>query len=239
MEVGPVPPEPREGNCQLMYPHRIRLRGPWECEPIGPAPPVRRVTMPCRWVEAGLEGFRGSVRFIRKFGYPGKADPDTERIWLTCDGCTGCREVQLNGQVLAHDPGGSFAFDVTSILSTRNQLDVLIQGTTDEVGLWGEVALEIRKDAYLADVQIERAGSTLIVKGRAVGNAPRALELYVLVDNRHADYRMILPCAAGEPFRIELAEVAPDAQFVRVDLIHVSEIWYAVEVPIPLSEPEA
>ena len=36
--------------------------------------PLRRITMPCRWAEAGLAGFRGSVRFIRKFGYPGKAE---------------------------------------------------------------------------------------------------------------------------------------------------------------------
>src|SRR5687767_15758269 len=38
-----------------MYPHRIRLRGPWECEPLarrgpaeGPLPPPRRLSLPCR-----------------------------------------------------------------------------------------------------------------------------------------------------------------------------------------------
>ena len=44
-----------------MYPHRIRLRGPWECQPLAragdvpePSRPPFRVTMPCRWREAGL-----------------------------------------------------------------------------------------------------------------------------------------------------------------------------------------
>ena len=49
-----------------MYPHRIRLRGPWECEPLaraggGPLPPPCRITMPCRWGEAGLADFAGRL----------------------------------------------------------------------------------------------------------------------------------------------------------------------------------
>src|ERR1051325_6749779 len=101
-----------------MYPHRIRLRGPWECEPLAPpSPPTplavgqasqsdrqagkpdlpaegnrRRVTMPCRWADAGLAGYRGLARFTRKFGYPGKADRDIEPIWLPCAGCPGERK---------------------------------------------------------------------------------------------------------------------------------------------------
>src|SRR5207247_9215684 len=61
-----------------MYPHRIRLRGPWQCEPID-GPPPRRVIVPCGWIEAGLAGFHGLARFTRRFGYPGNVD-DTEQI---------------------------------------------------------------------------------------------------------------------------------------------------------------
>src|SRR5260370_41437924 len=85
-------------SLSAVYPHRIRLRGPWECEPQG-GPPARRVIMPCRWLEAGLADFHGAARFTRSFGYPGNVD-DSEHVWLTCDGCTGCRGVRLNGQLL-------------------------------------------------------------------------------------------------------------------------------------------
>src|SRR5229473_1709313 len=100
VEVGFVPPfqgpvvgaGSREGkedpvSLSAMYPHRIRLRGPWQCEPID-GPPPRRVIMPCRWVEARLADFHGDARFARSFGYPGRVD-DSEHVWLTCDGCTG------------------------------------------------------------------------------------------------------------------------------------------------------
>ncbi len=215
-----------------MYPHRIRLRGPWECTPISPeAPAARRVNMPGRWADAGLLGFRGMAQFVRKFGYPGKADPDLEHIWLTCDGCTGCRAVRLNEHLLTQTPGDSFAFDVTRLLSERNQLEVLIQGDADDAGLWGEVALEIRKDAYLSEVRAEHVGSILQVTGKVIGVAPQPLELYTLVDQRHADYRTIVPSAAGTPFCIDLEGSATNEN-VRVELINISEIWYVVETPV-------
>ena len=50
-----------------MYPHRIRLLGPWECEPLSrnpsrapatnPVPPPLRMKMPCHLNEGGLPGF--------------------------------------------------------------------------------------------------------------------------------------------------------------------------------------
>ncbi len=214
-----------------MYPHRIRLRGPWECEPIN-GPPAWRVTMPSGWIDAGLADYHGLARFTRKFGYPGRLD-DTEHVWLTCDGCTGCREVRLNGQLLTQESCGVFAFDVTKILAERNQLEVLISGETDHAGLWGEVALEIRKDAFLADMRVERDASEANLAGAAVGTAPQPLELYTLVDGHHVDYRTIMPNPAGTPFRIALTEVTDASKFVRVELIHISSIWYVAELTIP------
>lgn len=214
-----------------MYPHRIRLRGPWQCEPLdGPAP--RRVIMPCRWFDAGLANFHGSARFTRRFGYPGRVD-DSEHVWLICDGCTGCTEVRLNGQLLAQQACSSFAFDVTPILSQRNQLEVLIQGDTDGAGVWGDVAMEIRKDAFLADVHIERSESATTLAGKAVGIAPQPVELYVLVDGRHVDYRTIEPTPAGQAFQFELLDITSSNRTVRVEMIHISSIWYVVEISIP------
>jgi hypothetical protein len=220
-----------------MYPHRIRLRGPWECEPLPlhgqeAVPPPSRVIMPCRWIDAGLTDFHGSARFTRKFGYPGRVD-ETEHVWLTCDGVTGCREVSLNGQLLTQESNSVFAFDITKILSPRNRLEVVIQGDTHKAGLWGEVALEIRKDAFLANMKIERSESAVHLTGKVVGVAPQPLELYVLVDGRHVEYRTIMPRAEGTPIRMELADITPAQQTVRAELINISSIWYVVELPIP------
>ena len=209
-----------------MYPHRIRLRGPWECEPIDGSLPPRRVTMPSGWIAAGLAGFRGSARFTRRFGYPGQID-DGEHVWLLGENARGCRSVSLNGRLLSDSPDDAFAFDVTPILSQRNLLEMIVQGDSDDAGLWGDIVLEIRRDAYLFDVAARCSDNGVIVSGNVVGAAPQPLELYTLIDNRHADYRTIMPSAAGEPFQIELMEAG---QTVRVELICVSSIWYAVEV---------
>jgi len=187
--------------------------------------------MPARWGEAGLADYRGLATFTRRFGYPGKID-ETEHVWLTCDGCTGCHGVSLNGQALAVVPDSTFAFDVTKLLRSRNRLEIAIEGTTADAGLWGEVALEIRKDAFLADVRIEQTKPKLQIAGKVVGSSPQPLELYTLVDGRHVDYRTVLPSNDGTPFRIELSDVQDPAQLVRVELIHISTIWYIVEVPI-------
>jgi hypothetical protein len=213
-----------------MYPHRIRLRGPWECEPLASDLLPRRVFMPSGWLDAGLAGFRGKACFSRKFGYPGNADPATEHIWLTCDGLSGCRTIVLNGKTLSEDACTSFSFDVTKLLAQRNKLDVTIEGTNETEGLWGEVALEIRKDAYLSKVRVERADAAVRIVGRVVGIADRPLELYTMIDGKHADYRTIAPTDAGAPFEIDIADA--NALSVRLDLIHVSTIWYAVELPL-------
>lgn len=136
--------------------HRIRLRGPWECEPLArsaaipderlaPLPAKCRMTLPCRWKEGGLEGFAGTVRFLRRFGAPARVDAH-ERLWLTFAGVEGNVSVWLNGQLLGrHDTGaGPFDFEVTNMLQPRNQMIVEVAAPTDDGGLWGEVALEVR-----------------------------------------------------------------------------------------------
>ena len=220
--------KPQAANGTAMYPHRIRLRGPWECEPIDGSAPARRVTMPCRLADAGLAG-RGSVRLVRKFGYPGRID-DGEHVWLTCAGSTGCTSVHINEASLA--AAGAFAFEVTSLLTPRNRLEVVIDGKVEDAGLWGEVALEIRRDAYLADVQLHPTARGPLLTGLVVGVAPQPLELYTMVDGQHVDYRTIAPTPAGQPFGIELAGDASRRQMVRVELVHISAIWYIVEMSI-------
>ncbi len=216
-----------------MYPHRIRLRGPWECEPATAGAFVpRRVNMPSRWHDAGLAGFVGEARFVRKFGFPGRAD-ESEHIWITCDGITGFVQARLNSHLFETGPASTFAFDGTPAMLARNQLEILVHGERDDAGLWGEVAMEIRKDAFLADVKLERIDGVWHGVGRAVGVADRELELYTLIDNRNADYRTIVPTPAGTVFAFPLPTLASANHGVRFELIHVSTVWYAIEIPIP------
>jgi beta-galactosidase/beta-glucuronidase len=145
-----------------MVPHRIRLRGPWECEPLARAvsspdgqvewrteslPEAGRIALPCPWAESALADFAGRVRFRRRFGYPGRIDAD-ERVWLTFADVSGQAVIRLNGQLLGrHDGGDPFEFEVTALLATRNELVIEIETQTVPAGLWGQVALEIRGPA--------------------------------------------------------------------------------------------
>jgi hypothetical protein len=214
-----------------MYPHRIRLRGPWECEPLARAipqadghiemvaqdlPPACRMTMPCRWGEGGLVDFAGRARLRRRFGIPRQLDPH-ERVWLTFAGAEAVARVSLNGRFLGrHDQPASapFEFEVTELLQERNELVVDVEAPADNGGLWGEVALEVRCRAFLRAVRAwpEFAAGTvrLRVRGEAVGTSERPLELYVLWNRSTIAYGTIQPTAAGQSFDIVSEDIPRD-----------------------------
>jgi hypothetical protein len=235
------------------YPHRIRLRGPWECEPLArivqgstqtvDLPAKRRMTMPCRWRQGGLVNFAGRVRFRRHFGYPGRIDAD-ERVWLLFEGFEGDTQIALNGAALGRHRGvdGPLEFDVTQLLNERNNLVLEIESEAESGGLWGDVALEIRRTAYLRGVSMCRgespAGPELRVRGQVVGECAGLLELYVLLDNKTVAYTQTQADPAGHAF--ELAELlgpeqaAPGQHSVRIELVNVATVWYAVELTMDL-----
>jgi len=109
-------------------------------------------------------------------------------------------------------------------------VEVLIRGDSDEAGLWGEVALEIRCDAWLSEVKALRTDTGLQLTGKVVGAVPAPLELYTRVDEQHADYRTIQPTAEGQPFQIDLPGVVSENPLIQVELVHVSRIWYTAEL---------
>src|SRR5688572_30740827 len=119
-----------------MYPHRIRLRGPWQCQPMSSAdsdrtlPQDREVTMPGRLRDQGLVGFVGTALLRRRFGYPGRID-SWERVWLVFDDIEGSADISLNGNMLARTQKGRSAHDVTTLLGERNHLDVLLRAASD------------------------------------------------------------------------------------------------------------
>ena len=228
-----------------MYPHRIRLRGPWECEPLARAdsaaalalPPKFRITMPCRWGEGGLGDFAGRVRFRRRFSWPSRIDAP-ERVWLIFAGVEGNAAVSLNGQLLGTRKGCDtpFEWDVTGLLQARNDLVVEVEAPGGRGGLWGEVALEVRCTAFLRKVRwrtvAEEAGLRLEVTGEVVGTSERPLELYALLGNRTVLYATVAAAPEGRPFelRSEVIE-APGGgpQAVRIELVNGAVVWYVVE----------
>jgi hypothetical protein len=214
----------------MNYPHRIRLRGPWECQPLTGAENFApcKIHLPCRLEETNLGDFAGPARFVRKFGYPGNIDAD-ERIWLTFAGLAGPSTIILNGQTLGAAVPGDVEFDVTSHLGRRNQLEILMAVVPRQGHLWAEVAMEIRCSAYLKDMQARWQGEHLYLTGKVAGVAEGPLELYVLVDGRHAAYDKV---AAGASFTLAVPGTPP-AQKVRVELVSVSTIWYSWEESLP------
>jgi Glycosyl hydrolases family 2, sugar binding domain len=234
------------------YPHRIRLRGPWECEPLQriaapdaaeeSLPGPCRMTMPCSWHEGGLVGFAGRVRFTRRFGYPGNIDA-SERVWLTFAAVEGNAKVWLNDRLLGAHEGaaGSFEHDVTEVLATRNRLVVEVEALTDRGGLWGEVALQIRRTAFLRAVCAWADPMGMLqVSGEVVGTAERPLDLYVLLDGVNVAYITVEAAPTGKPFQV--TAVAPDAERlasgyqgpertheVRIELVDAATVWYRVE----------
>jgi hypothetical protein len=203
-----------------MYPHRIRLRGPWDCEPLG------RVTMPCRWEHAGR------VRCRRRFGYPGRID-EYERVWLTFAGAGGCVAVWLNGEELQtpEDASWPFEFDVTRLLLARNELVVEVE--VPEGGrLWDDVVLEVRCTAFLRAVRVwisEEGRPELHAAGEVVGTAERPLDLYVIRERSTVAYTTVDATPEGRPFHL-VAEGVCDAEGpVRVELVNGATVWYAWE----------
>ena len=238
-----------------MYPHRIRLRGPWDCEPLAgeapgaPAPAGGRMLLPGRWADAGLADFSGTVRFRRRFGYPGQIDAD-ERVWLTCAGLADRAHVALNATVLAHDQDGRepFEFEITSLLQPRNELVMDVTGSAPSGGPWGEVALEIRCTAFLREVSarpvLVNGRLELEVNGVAAGTAAGDLELYAVLQRRQAAYGRVAPCPAGQPFRLCSVDLpaecwhgeSPGANriSVRIDLVKGATVWYTVHQDLVL-----
>jgi hypothetical protein len=205
------------------YPYRIRLRGPWEAEPLDPPGERRRVTIPAQFGECGLSGCR-RVRFRRRFGRPRQLD-ECERVWLVGEGLSGRADLQLNGMVIGQIEGGAFAFPVVRPLDERNELIVNVTADGDG-GLWGDVALEIRCPAYLDNVRIEPANGGWRVVGEVAGEAEAPLDVYVLTGGRTIGYAA---CAGGR-FEIVTEEIEMSPETMRVELVNGSVVWYVAEV---------
>ncbi len=219
-----------------MYPHRIRLRGPWECGAEGTGD-ARRLTMPCRWRDLGLDAVVRQARCRRRFGLPRQLDSH-ERVWLVFENAIAVQGVDLNGHPLPVRTATIGEFEITELLQGRNLLTLDVRDPGNDAPLWEEVALEVRCQAFLRNlcVTLQPKGDreTVSVTGEVVGEASSPLELYVLHENRTLLYAAV---AAGQRFEVE-SEPLPQGQIerstqLRVDLVCGAVVWHTVEVQSP------
>lgn len=224
-----------------MYPHRIRLRGPWRLEPVAGDQPPRTARLPGRWADAGLAGFRGTVRYRRSFGMPRRLDP-WERVFITCDGAAGHATVFLNGERLGEFANGEhpFSIEATGKLVDRNEL--VIDLTADERGgIWGDVALEIRASVWLENVEFQwfdgETEPRLAVRGGIAGRIEDDVDAFVIVGRGVVFQTTIRPGDVGRHFEwtavIPSETVEAEHVLAAVELVHGSAIWYRIEERIP------
>ncbi len=209
------------------YPHQIRLRGPWEI--VTPDGSTKRKQMPDRGEE--LPSDHG-LRFIRRFGAPTNLDP-YERVWLVVQGFQASAEVKLGGEQLATmvEPRW-WDWDITAKLQDRNQVEIVFPDDLGYGPIWKEVALEIRRTAYLPPLRIEASDSgRSIVHVSVAGEFTELLDLYGLVDGQHVWYQSLGPAENARHFKFEIA--SQEARIVRVDLVQLATIWYSWEIPLP------
>jgi hypothetical protein len=239
-----------------MYPHRIRLRGPWECEPVARAPSQPehelptpfQIALPCSWKDTLIGDFRGRVRLRRRFGYPGQIDA-TERVWFVLAGAEAVRGIWLNGQLLheSESEGAGWEFDVTQRLQARNEVCVEVEVPGAAGRPWEEAALEVRRTAYLRGVRawVKRTADNPILHlaGEAAGTSERSLDLYGLIDGSTVIYATIEPAPEGRPFHLtsdRLPLLGPREEGVhrprqvRVELVDGGVVWYGVEQTLPI-----
>lgn len=132
----------------MIYPHVIRLAGPWEYEVLrcdandwtGATSGRTQLPLDCR--ELLGASFRGLVTFRRRFNRPTNLDPQ-EAVWLVIEADESRGEIGLNGNLLGDLPGnaGLAELDVSTALELHNELTIRADQSVSIAG----VRLEIRR----------------------------------------------------------------------------------------------
>lgn len=176
-----------------------------------PLPEPTLMTMPCRWEAlAPWRDFAGTVRCCRRFQWLHELTP-FERLWLVFHGADYEAEVRLNGVILGGHVGAfdPFEFDITGSILPRNELEVRVTrpGLREPAsrlqrfplgsghrggGLWGTVALEVRRATCLQGLHInatvEDDVPRLNLAGQVAGALAPHLELRVRLGRQTLDH---------------------------------------------------
>ncbi len=227
-----------------MYPHRIRLRGPWECEPVSNKGTSFRIVLPLHWGQNGTQDCTGRIRLRRRFGYPGRIDAH-ESVWLTIAGPPRSMLVALNGASLAGANEDLWEYEITGALRERNELNIELD--VGEPGtVWGDVSLEIRCSAFLREVTFDLALATdgsaqLFANGEIAGNSAEALEMYLLLDRSTVAYASFSGPVSKQRFHLETEPMTLElaTHHVKLDLVRGASIWYTLAQELKVQPPHA
>jgi len=148
--------------------HRIRLRGPWQYQPLSriqqsadgtfaeqtdSLPPGGTITPPLDLGQTPLgRTYRGRVRYRRRFGRPAPIGP-LELIYLVVPPLSSPAEIHLNGNLLGQvDPHAAAGrFNITTQLEVRNELWIDIVSPPDPTALAQDQA---SRDAHRVCLEI-------------------------------------------------------------------------------------
>jgi hypothetical protein len=125
---------------QPRSPHVIRLRGPWQCEPLAQTslrpdglieedtavlPTPGRREMPSEWAARLGPAFRGRVLCRRRFGCPTGLHP-RDHVHLVIQRIMAAGRVLLNQTILGQLAAGQkdIRFEITRLLKRRNEVHV-------------------------------------------------------------------------------------------------------------------
>jgi hypothetical protein len=207
-----------------MYPHDIRLAGPWEQVAVS----------------------NGSPRLRRRFGRPRNLD-EWERVWLITTERPSEITVPwlLNGTELIWSQRGDgfLRSNVTEILRERNELLVEWGSPAGRESFKGAI-LEIGCRAYVEKVEFHshpvNGGYSLSVEVRLLSeSADDPLELYALIDGESYGYCGPLSLAGpvSHEFRLDERAFASGASVtLRIELICRSTVWDSREMSVTIPE---
>lgn len=198
-------------QLELMLPHRIRLRGPWQAGSLS-------VRLPDEF-----DRLARPVTVIRNFGWPAPLAAH-ERVWLVLEGLTVPCQASLNGQPLP----SAIECDVTPLLRERNELRIELSAGAR----WDETALEVRAQAWLLGLKAARSEDRLTITGRLDGTAAAPLDLYAIL-NRRTVIQAALD-ANGQSFAL-VSEPLPAELWqatVRVECMCGAVVWHTADIPI-------
>lgn len=216
----------RGAQESLMYPHSIRLRGPWEFQTLDDEPRTGSMTLGTFWHHGPLPDYWGQVALRRRFNWIAKI-ADDEIVWLCVDRCIGRATFQLNGRQLGAGSSiwGECRFDVTELLRPSNELVIQLDASAESDlhfgslghseasapagkrhpvgGILGGVCLTVESKAFLPrGVLIQTdfeggKGSLSFGAETQIRSQQSELELVLLLDGRTI-HRQVLDPTGGD-----------------------------------------
>jgi len=215
-----------------MYPHRIRLRGPWTLKTAaGTIVPVK--------IDDGSNAARldptavpSPVQLCRRFSWLARLQAH-ERLWLVLErsAVTSCA---LNGMALGLTTVAERhqECEVTSLAQRSNALALDLPAGQWQLG-YPEVALEVRCRTFLRNAawSIDTIDRRLEITGLLVGANETPLELYARAGDVNVLYEVVYASQPCSPFRCRsenietpMDELTP----IQIDLVKGGVIWHRV-----------